>query len=98
MIQLKENKEKPREWLTAIPKRSRCKHAFSHYLRCDILMNNLSETFNSTILVAKDKPIITMCEWIVTYMMGQSASIREKLNRYEGEVMSKPRKRLDNEI
>jgi len=30
-------------------------------------MNNLSESFNSTILLAKDKPIISMMEWIRSY-------------------------------
>jgi len=68
---------------------------FSHYLKCDILMNNLSESFNSTILVARDKPIITMCEWIRMYLMNRFATLRDKLKNYKGEVMPKPLKRLD---
>ncbi|KAH1198645.1 hypothetical protein GmHk_18G052184 [Glycine max] len=62
---------------------------------CDILMNNLSESFNSTILVARDKPIITMCEWIRMYLMNRFATLRDKLKNYKGEVMPKPLKRLD---
>lgn len=61
-------------------------------------MNNLSEAFNSTILVARDKPIITLCEWIRRYLISRFATLREKLSKYHGIVMPKPRKRLDREI
>ncbi|WVY93030.1 hypothetical protein V8G54_032118 [Vigna mungo] len=85
-------------WLLGIPTKTWCKHAFSTYCRCDVLINNLSESFNSTILLARDKPIITMMEWIRTYIMKQFATLREKAMTYPGVVMSRPRKRLDKEI
>jgi len=44
------------------PRSSWCKHAFNIYPRCDVLMNNLFESFNSAILLARDKPIISMME------------------------------------
>lgn len=78
ILQLMELNEQAYEWLVAVPKRSQCKHAFSHYPKCDIHMNNLSETFNSTILVVRDKSIITMCEWIRTYLMRMFANLRDK--------------------
>jgi len=62
MEELKKVNQEAAEWLHAIPRNSWCKHAFSEYSRCDVLMNNLSESFNSTILLARDKPIITMME------------------------------------
>jgi len=49
-------------WLIVIPTKSWCKHAFNIYPRCDVLMNNLYESFNSTILLARDKPVISMME------------------------------------
>jgi len=58
-------------WLVAILRESWCKHAFSMYPRCDVLMNNLSKSFNSTILLARDKPIISMMEWIRSYIMSR---------------------------
>jgi len=61
-------------------------------------MNNLSESFNSTILLAMDKPIISMMEWIRSYIMSRFATLREKLNAYSGTIMPKPQKRLDKEI
>lgn len=77
-----------------IPTRTWCKHDFTFYPKCDVLMNNLSESFNSTILLARDKPILTMMDWIRTYLMGRFATLREKFHKYRGEVMPKPLRRL----
>lgn len=41
---------------------SLCKYTFSYKPKCDFLMNNLSEAFNSTVLVLREKPVITMFE------------------------------------
>jgi hypothetical protein len=71
MKELKAIKEPAWEWLMKIPTKSWCKHAFSFYPKCDVLMNNISEAFNSTILVARDKPVLTMCEWIRSYLMNR---------------------------
>jgi hypothetical protein len=98
MRQLDEVNHQAYEWLFAVPTRSWCKHSFSYYPRCDVLMNNLSKAFNSTILLAREKPIITMCEWIRTYLMSRFAMLREKLSGYEGDMMPKPKRRLDREV
>lgn len=50
-----------------VPTNTWCKHAFKIYSKCDVLMNNIFESFNATILGARDKPILTMCEWIINY-------------------------------
>ena len=63
MTQIKEVNEQAYDWLmNTVDQNAWCKHAFSHYPKCDLLFNNLSVSFNSTILVARDKPIITMFE------------------------------------
>jgi len=98
MNEMKEVKLKAYEWLLAIPTKCWCKHAFPFYSRCDVLMNNLSESFNATILLQRDKPIITMFEWIRTYLMSRFASLRESAMRYRGSIMPKPLRRLDREI
>lgn len=85
-------------WLMQIPTRAWCKHAFTFYPKCDVLMNNLSESFNATILLARDKPVLTMVDWIRSYIMGRFATMNEKLEKYKGEVMPKPLKRLEHEI
>jgi hypothetical protein len=62
MDELKKVEYKAWEWLMKVPTKTWCKHAFSHYSKCDVLMNNLSESFNATILSARDKPILTLAE------------------------------------
>nr|KYP63698.1 hypothetical protein KK1_018277 [Cajanus cajan] len=98
MQQIKKINSKAYDWLNAVPPQAWCKHAFSFYPKCNVLMNNLSEAFNSTILLAREKPILTMFEWIRSYVMGRFATLMEKVAKYDGNVMPKPRKRLDKEI
>jgi hypothetical protein len=78
MEQIKQEKKAAYDWLIAIPTKQWCKHAFPFYSRCDVIMNNLSESFNATILLQRDKPIITMIEWIRKYLMERFATLREK--------------------
>ncbi|XP_057429555.1 uncharacterized protein LOC130722743 [Lotus japonicus] len=94
MLELREQNNAAWEWMMGIPTRTWCKHDFTFYPKCDVLMNNLSESFNSTILLARDKPILTMMDWIRTYLMGRFATLREKFHKYRGEVMPKPLRRL----
>jgi hypothetical protein len=42
---------------------------FNSYPKCDLLVNNISECFNSYILKARDKPILTMMEMIRKQLM-----------------------------
>ncbi|KAL5180135.1 hypothetical protein HKD37_01G001321 [Glycine soja] len=60
-------------------------------------MNNLCEAFNSTILVARDKPLLTMCDLIRKYVMRRFANLREKVDRIQGNAMPKPKMRLEFE-
>ena len=45
------------------------RYAFSAWPKCDMLLNNLCESFNSKIIDARDKSILTMCEMIRRYLM-----------------------------
>ncbi|KAK2410603.1 hypothetical protein QL285_045960 [Trifolium repens] len=98
MNELKVLDAKAWEWLMAIPTKTWCKHAFSFYSKCDVLMNNISESFNATILVARDKPILTMCEWIRNYLMNRMSTSSSKLEKWEQRIMPMPMRRLDKEI
>ncbi|RDY00057.1 hypothetical protein CR513_16814, partial [Mucuna pruriens] len=46
----------------------------------------------------KDKPIVTMCKWITTYIMNICVALKNKLSKYIGNIMLKPIKRLDKEV
>ncbi|XP_058749183.1 uncharacterized protein LOC131622170 [Vicia villosa] len=85
-------------WLMGVPPKSWCKHAFSFYPKCDVLMNNISESFNATILSVRDKPILTMCEWIRLYLINRCSASSAKLKKWPHKVMPIPRKRLDKEV
>jgi hypothetical protein len=81
-----------------VPTKMWCKHAFSYYSKCDVLMNNLSESFNATILVARDKPILTLCEWIRNYLMNRTSASVTKLANWPHRIMPMPQRRLEKEI
>jgi len=65
--------------------------------RCDTLVNNMSEAFNSVIVDARSKPIITMLEGIRLYIMNRWASNRSKVKKYQGLICPKIRSRLSKE-
>lgn len=98
MNELKQLDQKAWSWLMGVPPKSWCKHAFSFYPKCDVLMNNIAESFNATILSARDKPILSMAEWIRKYLMSRCSTSSLKLEKWPHKVMPIPRKRLDNEV
>lgn len=98
MFQIKQPNSIAYDWLVCIPKQKWSKQVFSIYYRCDILVNNLSKSFNATILLQRDKLGITMFEWIKTYFMGRFTTRKKNIDDYKGEIMSKPLRRLDIKI
>lgn len=81
-----------------VPIKLWCKHSFSFYPKCDVLMNNLSESFKSTTLQVRDKLILTMCKYIRNYLMNRVASSLVKLNKWKHNVMPMPRKVIGKEV
>ncbi|XP_059639116.1 uncharacterized protein LOC132281431 [Cornus florida] len=65
------------EWLSKVPARLWSRSRFNDNSRCDLLVNNLCETWNDNIGDARDKPLITMLEWIRGYLMYRFQSKRE---------------------
>ncbi|GJU44215.1 hypothetical protein Tco_1201481 [Tanacetum coccineum] len=63
---------------------------------CDSFEDGMSESFNSRILVAQRKPIITMLEDIRTYVMLRNFKKAEKAEKLEHEVCPSIRKRLED--
>ncbi|XP_060167418.1 uncharacterized protein LOC132598512 isoform X2 [Lycium barbarum] len=57
-----------------------CSRAFfSSFSKCDVLLNNLCESFNSVLLHVRDKHIWTMIESIRIYMMSRLQKNRDKM-------------------
>ena len=52
----------------------------------DCYVNNLSESFNSMILKARDQPIIAMLEWIRVMLMTRMYSKRTGIEKFTSDI------------
>ncbi|KAM5559741.1 hypothetical protein ABKV19_021095, partial [Rosa sericea] len=62
---------------------------------CDILINNMCESFNSFILESRGKPPLTMFEEIRWKLMKRNQIRRDKMEAYHGNICPKPRNILE---
>ncbi|KAK8713342.1 hypothetical protein V6N13_148563 [Hibiscus sabdariffa] len=69
----------------------------SHFSFCksDMLLSNLSECFNKTILEARDKLILTLMEMVRTKIMQKITVKKEEANKYTGSYFPKYKLRLN---
>ena len=51
-------------YLSDVPKALWSRHAFNCHIKCDMLLNNLVESFNAWIIEAIGKPILTIVKEI----------------------------------
>ncbi|KAG8377901.1 hypothetical protein BUALT_Bualt08G0081700 [Buddleja alternifolia] len=63
--------------------------------KSDILLNNMSGTFNSVIKHARSKPLLSMVEMIRIYLMKRMQSNREFISKYVGPICPKVQKTLE---
>ncbi|XP_040367515.1 uncharacterized protein LOC121050708 [Rosa chinensis] len=68
---------------------------FKDESRCDLLLNNLCESFNAAILLARDKPILTMLEKIRMDMMVRQSNRRVACERWKDLVGPRIKKIID---
>ena len=59
---------------------------FSDYHKSDLLVNNICECFNSYILKARDKPILTMLEMIRKKLIRRYHAKREGIEKLIGKL------------
>ncbi|KAL0413836.1 UNVERIFIED_CONTAM: hypothetical protein Sradi_1585300 [Sesamum radiatum] len=83
---IKPDVETASEWLKKISPEHWARSHFPVHSKCDILVNNLCESFNNYILEARDKPIISMIEWIRTRLMSRLQVKREGMEKYGGSI------------
>ncbi|KAM2845960.1 hypothetical protein COP1_028340 [Malus domestica] len=70
---------------------------FSTRVKCDMLLNNLCETFNSWIVAARDKPILTMLEMIRCNLMKRLCAKRTEISKLQRNVCPKIQHKLNRE-
>ncbi|XP_062105109.1 uncharacterized protein LOC133816824 [Humulus lupulus] len=68
-------------WLAGKNPTEWTKSHISEYPKCDILVNNLCESFNAAILDARDKPIITLLEKIRFWLMSRFYNKKAELEK-----------------
>jgi hypothetical protein len=59
---------------------------FNDYPKCDLLVNNIFECFNSYIMKARDKPILTMLEMIRKQLMRRYQLKRDGIKTLKGKL------------
>ncbi|KAK8933474.1 hypothetical protein KSP39_PZI015762 [Platanthera zijinensis] len=66
--------------------KSWAKHAFNPLVLNDSITNNISEIWNKVLLPARQKPILSMLEWIRRRLMTRIQHKREKMEKYRGVI------------
>ncbi|XP_029147025.1 uncharacterized protein [Arachis hypogaea] len=73
--------------LIEISTRYWCRHKFGTWSKCDTLVNNMCEVFNSVIVDAREKTIVSMLEDIRVYIMRRWVDNRDRIIDYPREVL-----------
>ncbi|PON31373.1 LOW QUALITY PROTEIN: Zinc finger, PMZ-type [Trema orientale] len=82
MNELKAVDERAHAWLSAKKPSEWTRSAFSEGVKCDILLNNISESFNSSILDARDKAIVALLEKIRFWLMCRFCKKKESVEKW----------------
>jgi len=85
------------KYLIKIPVRHWSRSYFKPDNKCDTLVNNMSESFNSVIVGPRSKPIVTMLEEIRVYIMERWEKNRQKIQRYTDSVLPNIKKKIEKE-
>ncbi|KAL4288164.1 hypothetical protein AHAS_Ahas19G0258800 [Arachis hypogaea] len=78
-----------------IPTKYWCRHRFVCRPRCDTLVNNMCEVFNSILVEVREKPIVTMLEDIRVYIMKRCADNRDRIVPYSRDVLPRIRIKVE---
>jgi hypothetical protein len=76
----------PNTWIKAF---------FNDFLKCDMLLNNHSEVFNSYILEAREFPVLSMLETIFSKIMHRNVAKQKEADTWPGTIFPKIRKKID---
>ncbi|KAL0367541.1 UNVERIFIED_CONTAM: hypothetical protein Sradi_3644200 [Sesamum radiatum] len=83
------------EWLNDKPPSQWSRSHFNPYPKCDILLNNLCESFNASILEAREKQIYSMLEWIREFLMARLQQNKDRAaRRWKGKICPRIKKIL----
>ncbi|XP_062013910.1 uncharacterized protein LOC133730285 [Rosa rugosa] len=95
MADLRELSERAWSWFQDKNPAQWSRAYFRDETRCDILLNNLCESFNAAIVLVRDKPILTMLENIRMDMMVRQSNRRVACERWKDLVGPRIKKIID---
>ncbi|GKB49561.1 heat stress transcription factor B-4-like protein [Tanacetum coccineum] len=84
MLELKTMNPKAHEWLNKIPAEHWARSHFSGRAKSDLLLNNICEVFNGKIVRGRDKPVITLLEYIREYCMKRIVNVQGVIDKCTG--------------
>lgn len=97
MNEIKKISEEAYNYLLQTPVKHWSKSKFTSGPLCDTLVNNMTEAFNSVIVVPRQKPVVTMLEDIRIYMMERWEKNRQKVTNYADNILPNIRKKIERE-
>lgn len=83
MNKMKEIDGEAYKWFDDKPPHNWSKAFFKTEAKCDLILNNLCESFNAAILKARDQPILTLLERLRMYVMLLFARRREQAQKWK---------------
>ncbi|XP_076938557.1 uncharacterized protein LOC143606791 [Bidens hawaiensis] len=84
MNNLKNSNKRCHLWVSKIPPETWLRSHFSGRAMSDVLTNNMCECFNSKLVDGRDKPIITLLEYIREYVMRKIVTVLKVIDRSSG--------------
>ncbi|GKE24437.1 hypothetical protein Tco_1435949, partial [Tanacetum coccineum] len=84
MLELKTMNPKAHEWLNKIPVEHWAIFHRSSRAISDLLLNNICEVFNGKIVEGRDKPVITLLEYIKEYCMKRIVNVQGVIDKCTG--------------
>ncbi|KAM0882954.1 hypothetical protein ACQ4PT_031942 [Festuca glaucescens] len=95
MDKMKAASQQAYEWVEELVPNTWIKAFFSDFSKCDMLLNNHSEVFNSYILQAREMVILSMLETIFYKLMLRVESKQAEAEKWPGTICPKIKKKLD---
>ncbi|GJR49732.1 putative transposase, mutator type, MULE transposase domain protein [Tanacetum coccineum] len=86
MLELKMMNPKTHEWLNKIPTEHYARSYFLGRGKSNLFLNNIYEVFNGKIIRGRNKPVITLLEYIKEYCMKRIVNVQgmvDKANKYQ---------------
>nr|GEV74422.1 hypothetical protein [Tanacetum cinerariifolium] len=75
---------KAHEWLNKIPAKHWARSHFPGRAKSDLLLNNICEVFNGKIVGGRDRPVITLLEYIREYCMKRIVNVQGVIDKCTG--------------